>query len=105
MTENDNIEKHGKWVAVPCLSMQLQNSNTQKALPLINNVLFTSTINLSSSKVLAITFDGYMYNQVIELFAKESMQGNCRELFTDKAEREVDINKRQYIRLTRAVLL
>lgn len=101
LTENDNIEKHGKWVAVPCLSMQLQNSNTQKALPLINNVQFTSTINLSSSKVLAITFDGYMYNQVIELFAKESMQGNCRELFTDKAEREVDINKRQYIRLTR----
>ena len=100
-TEDDSIEKHGKWVVVPCLSIQWENSNTQKALPLINNVQFTSTINLSSSKVLAITFDGYMYNQVIELLAKESMQGNCRELFTGKAEQEIDINQRQYIRLTR----
>lgn len=99
--EEIDITKYGKWIVVPCLSIQWQNSNTQKALPLINNIQFTSTINLSSSKVLAISFDGYMYNQVIELFAEESMQGNCRELFTGKAEREVDINKRQYIRLTR----
>lgn len=96
-----NIQDYGEWVAVPCLSLQLQNSNTQKALPLINNIQFTSTINLSSSKVFAINLDGYMYNQVVQLLSTSTLSGNCQERFTKKAEKEVDINKRYYIRLTR----
>lgn len=99
--EGIEFEEYGKWVSVPCLSIQWQNSNTQKALPFINNVQFTSTINLSSSKVLAISFDGYMYNKVVTLLTNSTMQGNCKEVFSSKAEEEIDINKNYYIRLTR----
>lgn len=99
--QEGELENNGKWISVSYLTLQLQNSSTQKALPLVNNVQFTSTINLSSSKVLAISFDGYMYNKAIELLASSTLLGNCKELFTGKAEQEIDINKNHYIRLTR----
>lgn len=96
-----DLTEEKNWIEVPFVSLQWQNSSTQKALPYINDVQLTSTINLSSSKVLALAFDGYMYNVVVEKLCKNTLQGNCSKLFTKEPESEIDINEQYFIRLTR----
>lgn len=83
------------YVTLPIKSLSFANSMTQKGISRINKPSATDTINLSNATIFTLVFDGYKDNEVVRMFANNTLSQGC----VNRAN--ANINKTYQMKITR----
>lgn len=95
MVKEDGVST--EYVNLPIKTFSFTSAMVNRSLPRANAASTNDTINLSNTTNFAITFDGIKNNQIVEMFAKDSLS---RASNLEESKKEI-VNKVYTMRVTR----